>query len=604
MSVPIVRVRRATLHAIAPDAASAFAVLRTGEAVFHSALEAAARSLGDEVLVLRRLDHGLVVRLDGRSPLPEARLAHALRRALARTLLSLRPASNEPVITPQVAWFPSEASAIGEIIAAHAEGRASAWPYSTLGLWGSTPSEVLGTCLARGRLFLGDALAHIIRRLDASRLPAVVPEVLAAPIVEAWTGGGGRAIATSALPAAVRAAIGADVAGVVGASLAQRDLVALVRLLDLWPPARDARVPLEVLRALGSSEEPSDTPRHVSGEESLRSVLAGLLETPDVRGYIGGLPRKVRAAMADALARQADRPLAVVDAIARLNTLGVTEDELRRLVASERAPARRLVSTAGGLLAWARLFDGEGLFASIAAAYPEPRAERAVRWAIGRALEDPRVGGADPILLLWAGEDPTGLADPVRGLAAADPEPLHRVALATAGRSGLFATPLEAAPFGDWVVATSESGFCVDAILTDPGTPSGTSDTVLAPTPHDAIPEIVRRFNRRAGAPPPGIRVAERMRDDHVEAWVEVDVPALPEPWRAAVRAFASLARELLRRRMRTAMKDLQRWPAIVEMGPNIAVELGRSLLSRIGAGDDRAMEVGLFGIAVDVRIT
>jgi hypothetical protein len=100
-----------------------------------------------------------------------------------------------------------------------------------------------------------------------------------------------------------------------------------------------------------------------------------------------------------------------------------------------------------------------------------------------------------------------------------------------------------------------------------------------------AIPELVRRFVRRVGAPPAGVRVAERMSAEAVDALVDVDVSPLPDPWRVAVRAFASTARGALTSRWRAPMRDLRRWPAIVEIGREVAVELQRSDVARVAAG-------------------
>jgi hypothetical protein len=542
MPTPIARVRRATLHAIAPDTPSALSILHIAESALPRALEAAASSVGEEMLVIRRIELAFAVQLEGHSAPSEGQLELSLRRSFTRALLAVRGGSDEPLVTPQVAWFPNEAVAVAEVVVAQAEGRGSAWPYSSLTQWGATPSDVLRTSLARGRPFLGDALGWIGRRLAADRLSALVPDDLASLIIPAWTdaggtGGGERSIAASALPADLRTAIAAYVARAAGASPVQRDFATLAQLLALWPPARDSQISLDVIRELATAE----------------------------RGHL-------------------DR---AVDA-----------DERKT-----RVPLQRLVSAAGGLLAWAVLFDREELSASIAAAYPLPRAERAVRWAVGRALEDPGVGNADPLLLLWAGEDPTTFTEPSRALAAADPEPLHRLAIAAAARRGLFAAPLEAAPFGDLVVLTGETGFCVDAIPIDRGPSAGSHETAFPTSPHDAIPEIARKFARRSGAPPAGIRVSTQMRSEHADSLVEVDVPPLPEAWRIAVRAFASLARDVLRQRWRARMSDLRRWPGIVEIGPRTAVELRRSDVSRTGDGDRLATGVSILGGSLRVRI-
>jgi hypothetical protein len=75
------------------------------------------------------------------------------------------------------------------------------------------------------------------------------------------------------------------------------------------------------------------------------------------------------------------------------------------------------------------------------------------------------------------------------------------------------------------------------------------------------------------------------MSGDAVDALVEVDVPPLPEAWRIAVRAFASAARSALLARWRAPVRDLRRWPAIVEIGPAVIVEVARADVARLHAG-------------------
>jgi hypothetical protein len=603
MPTPDAHVRRATLHAVASDAEDALLVLHAAEAVLHRALEAAAVSAGEEVVVLRKVELRFSVELDGRSKLTDAQMEHALRGAIQRRVASARARASGPVVTDQTAWFPSEASAIGELLAAHAEGRAAAWPYRSLTLWGATPAGVLRTCLGRGRVALGDVLAGAIRRLGAGGILALVPDDLAAAIVAAWTeGAGDRSLAASALPADLRAAIAAEIAGLAVASEAQREVVTLARLFALWPPARDVRIPRVELRLLlagrlptersarGSGGGPSPgEPPAAGGEEEAAAAqrLADLLRGTGAEGVVSRLPADVVAAFFEALRRPPEgRAVALAAGWSRLEEAGIPTEALRRAI--EGAPRRRLVSAAGGLLAWAALFEAEGLADEIAEAYPELRVQRAVRWAVGRALEDARIGGADPTLLLWAGEDPGALVAPAPALAAADPAPLHRRAVRLAAARGLLGAPLEAARFGDFIALMSAGGICVDAIL--------------AERVHDAVPELVRRFVARAGAPPAGIQVAERLRGDAADALVEVDVPPLPEAWRVAVRAFASLARSALERRWRARAAETRGWPAIVEIGEPPVVEIARAQAARIYAGSWLREDVRLGGQSVRIR--
>jgi hypothetical protein len=460
MPIPDALLRRVSLHATAADAGDALRVLHVAEAVVHRAVEAAARSIGGEVLVIDRVELDFAVDLDGRMAFPPAQMEHALRSALARAFQRGRPApSSEPVVTEHAAWFPSEAAAVGELLAAHAEGRASAWPFQALTLWGESPTEIVRACLARDRALLGDVLAAAIRRVEARVFSGLFGEELAAAVVAACTeGAGDRTIAASALPADLRAAVAAEIAGLSSASPAQRDLVTLARLFALWPPARDARIPLVELRLLAGPSAPSGG----SHEAPPAEVLAELLRGTEAADLVGRLPADVvaalvallrgpRAARDAALAQLEARLRGGLDAAlasgldgalapgldgalasgiegrdavlaslwARLEKEGIATGALRRVV--EGARTTRIVPAAGGLVAWAALFEAEGLSAEIEEAYREPRAQRAARWAVGAALEDARVGGVDPILLLWSGEDVDALIDPGLGLAGADP---------------------------------------------------------------------------------------------------------------------------------------------------------------------------------------
>jgi hypothetical protein len=634
MPIPDALLRRVSLHATAAEAGDALRVLHVAEAVVHRAVEAAARSIGGEVLVIDRVDLDFAVDLDGRTAFPPAQMEQALRSALVRAIQRARAApSSEPVVTERAAWFPSEAAAIGELLAAHAEGRASAWPFRALTLWGETPAEIVRACLAQDRALLGDVLAAAIRRIEARVFSGLFGEELAAAVVAACTeGAGDRTIAASALPADLRAAVAAEIAQLSSASPAQRDLVTLARLFALWPPARDARIPLVELRLLAAPSGGSDEapPVEVLAELLRGTEAAELVERlpADVVAALVALLRGPREARDAALARlearlqrggdpalgpglqerdevlaslwarfqrggdpalgpgPQEREAALASLWARLEKEGIATGALRRAV--EGARTQRIVSAAGGLVAWAALFAEEGLSAEIEEAYPEPRAQRAVRWAVGAALENARVGGVDPILLLWSGEDVGALIDPGLGLAGADPEVLHARALRLAARRGLLSAPLDAARFGDTVTLTGAAGFCVDAVLGD--------------DVNRAIPELVRRFAGRVGAPPAGARVAQRMSGEAVDALVEVDVPPLPEPWRVAVRAFASVARSALLERWRAPVRDLRCWPAILEIGRAVAVEILRSDVSRVGAGGWQRGDVRMGGRTVVVR--
>jgi hypothetical protein len=575
MLPPTAHVRRATLHAVALDAGDSLLVLHAAESVLHRALEGAASALGEEVLVLRRVDLRFRVEL-GSGPI-ESQLGVHMREAIRRRILDARPSSTQPIITEHAAWFPSEASAVAELLAAQSEGRAAAWPYRSLTSWGVTPSDVLRNCLARGRGLLGDVLAAAARLIHAERFWPNVSEDLARAIVAAWTeGAGGPWLAASALPDDVRAVLAAKVAAAADAPPAGRELVTLANLFALWPPARDLQIPsLELQRLAGRPDD-----------RTAALALEGVLRAMGKEALLGRIPADAISTVLELLRRPRELG-ATEDATWRgLLERGVPIEELRH--ATGTASAGRLVSVAGGLAAWAALFQAEGLFEEIADAYPDVRTRRAVLWAVGRALDDARIGAADAMLLLWAGEDPTSTIEPGPALAGADPEPLHRCAMRVAAARGKLESPLEAAPLADFVTLTSASGICVDAIL--------------AADVHDAIPHLVRRLNGRTGGAAPPIHVVERMRGDASDALLEVDVPSLPEDWRVAVRAFASLGRSVLLERWRAHVHDLRRWPAIIEIGTGLTIELQRADVSRVYGGTWLRMETRLGSRSAAVR--
>lgn len=209
-------------------------------------------------------------------------------------------------------------------------------------------------------------------------------------------------------------------------------------------------------------------------------------------------------------------------------------------------------------------------------------------WALGRALEDPRVDGADPLLLLWSGEDPKSRVEPSFALRSADPEPLHQLAIRAAREHGWLGAPLAVAPVGDLVMATGDQ-ICVDALA--------------AADVHEAVPDLVVRFSRRAGVPPAGLHVEERIGADALDALLESDAPALPEAWRLAVRALVSVARRMFAIRYpHLRMSDVRYWPAVAELGERIFIEVSRSDTARIGGGDWLHGDVRLPEVRVGVR--
>jgi hypothetical protein len=566
MAIPQALIQRVSLHATADDANDALRVLHAAEAVLRRAVEASAAALGGEVLVFRRVNLDIAVDLDGEHPIEEAQLESALRGAVVRPIARARAApASGPVITEEYAWFPDEAAALAELLAAHAGGRASQWPFDLMTLWGDTPADLLRGCLERDRSLLADVLAVAVRQMGGQSLLALVTEELAEAVVAAFGASAqDGAIAGAALPEEVRRAISAEAAELHGHTRAKRDLGALARLFALWPPARVRRVPVAELRLLASEEPAAD-------ERSLSRVLEELLDAAAARALVDRLTAEAIAALV-AVLRGGRDPRSLAAVWAQLEASGIDVAALREAV--EGISLRRIPSAAGGLIAWAALFDAEGLWSAIDDAYPASRTQRAVRWAVGCALEDARIGGIDPTLALWCGEDPGAPIDAWSALQEADAEPLHACAIRFAARRRVLSGALEIARFGDFVTLTGDTVFCLDAVLGE--------------DVHRAVPELVRRLMRRSGSPPPAICVADRMSLPALDALADVDVPTLTEAWRAAVRAFASAARAAVAERWRVALADLRRWPAVVELGRDheATVEILASDAKRVaGAG-------------------
>jgi hypothetical protein len=269
------------------------------------------------------------------------------------------------------------------------------------------------------------------------------------------------------------------------------------------------------------------------------------------------LPAAIRRAVF-ATAHDAGRPEPVrrLRRLARLfatwppaRGMRVAPEALAQDAAAEpmRTDAGSLASRAGGLIAWALLFQRAELDA-LTSDLADERTRRAGRWAIARALELPQLSERDPLLLLWAGEriDGPGIARWVfRDL---DPEPMHAAAVRIAAARGWLNEAIRLAPVGTTTVAMA-GGLCLDFL---PGAPV------------DVLPSIVRRFRDRAGRSPAEVIVDDRASLAVIDAITEIDVTALPDPWRAATRAAASVARRCARDGWRASVSDLRGWPATV----------------------------------------
>lgn len=290
---------------------------------------------------------------------------------------------------------------------------------------------------------------------------------------------------------------------------------------------------------------------------------------------LDALPAEVRARVAAAAIAEDGADAARVRALAYLfaawppaRDAVVDARDLDRLL-GRREPARPAPgspSRAGGLVAWAFLLRESGLGPALWSGIGDERARRATRWAVGRALEAADVGDGDPILRLWAGEAPDGAPLARWVFDDLDPEPLHRGALGFAAGRGWLAGDLVLAPIGDGA-AIMAGEICVDHVPL---------------SVDDALPALVRRFAARLGRPPAGITTEPQLAPPALDAFTEVDVMALPDRWRAAARAAASVARRLAREDWRVGLRELRGWPARVRPGRPPTVELPRAQATRI----------------------
>ncbi len=196
-------------------------------------------------------------------------------------------------------------------------------------------------------------------------------------------------------------------------------------------------------------------------------------------------------------------------------------------------PAMR--SRAAGLLLAAHLCSAA--LERLTARYDE-RALRAVRWAIARAIAHPRVAVDDPGVLLFALEEPAARLS-ADALTPVDPEPLHACALEVG--ASMHDGALRVWRSADTAYAMAGE-VCADAI------PTGDA-TELA---------LARRYERRTGLPPTSIVLAHPPMEEDVRLVMDVDLPALADAWRPAVRAFASVLRVELASNARVELESLR----------------------------------------------
>lgn len=232
-----------------------------------------------------------------------------------------------------------------------------------------------------------------------------------------------------------------------------------------------------------------------------------------------------------------------------------------------RAQPAEWSSRAGGLLAWALLFERTGLGDALWERLPDERCARAARWTLARALEAPETSDNDPIVRLWAGEAPGGAPMAHWILDSIDPEPVHGAAVRFSAARGWLDGGLVLVPFGDQLVAVANEDLCLDA------EPRGNTD---------ALPAIVKRYADRVGRPPSAVTVQEQLPASMIDAVADVDIMRLPERWRVATRAGASVARRLAAEVWRTDLRALRAWPARVHDVAPVRIELDPTRAARV----------------------
>jgi hypothetical protein len=278
--------------------------------------------------------------------------------------------------------------------------------------------------------------------------------------------------------------------------------------------------------------------------------LYGGIDRPSLE--LQDLPADVRRALSDAealLRETSESPNARLAWLAQLFSVWPPARDYRIDVPSTAGPATP--STAGGLVLWAQLLRSIGFFAALEVAYPIARVRRAVLWALGRALEAPQMSGHDPLLLVWSGEDPGSRMSATQTLADADPEPLHRLALHVALAQKWDVLSLRSVPAAGAIHALSPENIVVDTV-------EGVDNA------HQAVSRLVERFMARTKLSPVAVSVEVEGTLSDIDSLRDVDVPAVPDAWRPAVRAAASVARCGLLHTWRATLRQVRSWPADV----------------------------------------
>ncbi len=223
-------------------------------------------------------------------------------------------------------------------------------------------------------------------------------------------------------------------------------------------------------------------------------------------------------------------------------------------------------SSAGGLVLWALLLQQSGLLAELMAAYPHPQKRSALLWALGRCLGAPDMDRRDPLLLWWCGESPGARMSPSQVLEASDPEPAHRIAVQAWASSG-STKEVVIAPWGDgWVAMSGDVAvdFCLDGDV------------------QASVEHVASQFKARAGHFPAGVELLTQPTEAGRALLGSLDTPSVPDAWRPAILALASVVAQELRAIHQASVADVRGWRASLTE-TDIVVE--RSDAQRVRSG-------------------
>jgi hypothetical protein len=298
-----VRVKRIRLAIHATDAAIGVEALREAEALLPEILEGLAAGLGDELLVLKKVEVGLLLQKLGSSA-----IGPALRNRLDSVLASVVSAArNQATPTSNAAWYPSEAHAMAAYLGALAHGGAAEWPFSAFADWGATSARAFDTCLTRGAGFLADVIAEIARD-DLSILDSLPESGVSAALglLELGAGPHAELLDIWELPNDV----GLELLNTTprDGSRAHGLLALLASLFRRWPPARGLRISVAEFETRLARTSPERRPSSAGGLVFWAEMLRMLGLEPDATYSERRVASAVRWGIARALETASVQP--------------------------------------------------------------------------------------------------------------------------------------------------------------------------------------------------------------------------------------------------------------------------------------------------------